>query len=111
LYQTDLKINYLDKLKSQTRWDNIPQEPDAFRLLCNQPVCSLSCANIRNGKLAITSIHGSERHSYILSKKDMAFLTAVFLSHLSKTELETFNKIFKSISDESNELILDFEEI
>lgn len=37
----------------------------------------------------------------------MAFLTAVFLSHLSKTELETFNTIFKSISDESNELILE----
>lgn len=102
-----MKTNYLDRLKIQTRWDSIPQELDAFRLLCNQPVCSLSCANIRNGRLAITSIHGNERHSYILTKKDMAFLTAVFLSHLSKTELETFNTIFKSISDESNELILE----
>lgn len=40
----------------------------------------------------------------------MAFLTAVFLAHLSKTELETFNSIFKSVSDESNELILPNEE-
>jgi len=69
----------------------------------------LSCANIRNGRLSITSIHGSERHSYALTKKDMAFLTAVFLSHLSKTELETFNRIFKSVSDESNELEIDIE--
>lgn len=105
-----MKTNYLDKLKIQTRWDDIPQEPNGFRLLCNQPVCSLSCANIRNGKLAITSIHGNERHSYILTKKDMAFLTAIFLTHLSKTELETFNTIFKSISDESNELVLNSEE-
>lgn len=94
-------------MKTQTRWDAIPQEADAFRLLCNQPVCSLSCANIRNGKLSITSIHGSERHSYVLTKKDMAFLTATFLAHLSKSELETFTKIFKSISDESNELDLE----
>lgn len=105
-----MRNNYLNRLKTQTRWDDIPQEPDAFRLLCNQPVCSLSCANIRNGKLAITSIHGNERHSYILTKKDMAFLTAVFLAHLSKTELETFNIILKSVSDESNELTLNSEE-
>jgi hypothetical protein len=92
--------NYTDKLKLQTRWDTILNEKDSYRLLCNHATCSLSCANIRKGKLSVTSTHGAERHSYILSKKDMAFLTAMFLDSLSEEELKTYCKAFNKISTE-----------
>lgn len=100
--------NYIDRLKLQTRWDSIFNENESYRLLCNHPTCSLSCANLKKGRLAVTSIHGTDRHSYMLSKKDMAFLTALFLDSLSKEELETFSKVFGKISDA---YVLNIEEI
>lgn len=89
---------FLDKFKLTTRWDSIPNYKNGYRLLCDQPSCSLSCANLRDGKFSVTSIHGEERHSYSLSKNDMAFATALFLNSLSKEELETFAKVFNKVS-------------
>lgn len=90
--------NYIDILQEKTRWDDIPKTNNDFRLLCNDPECSLSCANIRNGKLSVTSIHGDERHSQILTKNDMAFITLKFLESLNEEELRTFCHIFNKIS-------------
>lgn len=78
---------YLEVLKNQTRWANISEVPNAFRLLCSDPECSLSCANLRNGKISVTSMHGTDRHSYVLSKKDMAFVMCMFLNSLTEKEL------------------------
>lgn len=58
----------------------------------------MSCANIKNGKLHVTSIHGVDRHSQELSKNDMVFTTVVFLNSLSDIELEGFTKIFNTLS-------------
>lgn len=91
---------FLNKLKLATRWDTIPDEIKGFRLLCNDPECSLSCANLKQGKLSVTSIHGNERHSYLLSKKDMAFVTLCFLDSLSETDLESFCKMFDKVSSD-----------
>lgn len=92
--------DFLDKFKVQTRWAAIPNMENGYRLLCNHETCSLSCANLRNGRLSVTSVHGESRHSYVLSKKDMAFITTAFLDSLSKEELDTFTKIFNKISPE-----------
>lgn len=89
---------YIDKLKSQTRWNDIPSLPDGYRLLCSNPVCSLSCANLRNGKLSVTSLHGDERHSYIFTKRDMTFAVIEFLNSLDERELTTVLNIFNKIS-------------
>ncbi len=83
-----------------TRWDVIPNGENAYRLLCSHPTCSLSCANLKNGKLSTTSVHGIERHSYELSKNDMCFLTLMFLISLTKQELDIFLSIYNDISSE-----------
>lgn len=100
--------NFLDKFKLNTRWATIPDATSGYRLLCNHESCSLSCANLRDGKLSVTSVHGDYRHSYVLTKKDMAFLTTVFLNSLSKEDLETFTKIFNKTSPD---FVLAVEEI
>lgn len=91
---------YLDKLREKTRWDKIPDTTEGHRLLCSNNLCSLSCANIRDGRLAVTSIHGSDRHSYQFTKNDMAFAAILFLDSLSEKELEVFCNMFGKISDE-----------
>jgi len=90
-------MSFLDKLKKDTRWDNIPSIPDGYRLLCNNPTCSLSCANIRDGRLSVTSVHGEERHSKTLTKKEMAFITALFLNSLSEYDLIAFTHIYNNL--------------
>jgi hypothetical protein len=101
-------VDYKDTLKAKTRWDNIPEASDAYRLLCSAPICSLSCANLKNGKLSVTSVHGTERHSYAFTKNDMAFATISFLDSLTQAELEIFIKMFNKISPE---FVLNFEKI
>lgn len=101
-------MEFKDKLKSTTRWDNIPDSPENYRLLCSDPLCSLSCANLKNGKLAVTSVHGAARHSYMFTKADMAFTTLMFLNSLSDKELEVFVKMFNKIS---NEYVFNLEKI
>lgn len=90
--------DYLAKFRERTRWNPIPGTDHDFRLLCSNQVCSLSCANIRDGNLAVTSVHGSERHSQVLSKNDMAFLAILFLDTLSEKELNSFCNVFNKIS-------------
>jgi hypothetical protein len=92
--------DYIDVLRQKTRWDKIPGDDDGHRLLCSERVCSLSCANLRNGKISVTSVHGKERHSYLFTKNDMAFATLTFLDSLSEKELETFCSIFNKVSPE-----------
>lgn len=89
---------YLERFKSKTRWDNIPTLVDSYKLLCSGPECSLSCANIRGGRLSVTATHGNDRHSQVLSKNDMVFATMAFLNSLSREELEIFCKIFAKSS-------------
>lgn len=90
----------LEKIKDQTRWDTIPSMRNAYRLLCNHEVCSLSCANAKNGRLSITSVHGADRHSYTLTKKDMTFLTLMFLDSLNTQDLDILTKLFNKLSEE-----------
>ncbi len=90
----------IERLKILTRWDTIPNTVDGYRLLCNNSECSLSCANLKDGKLSITSVHGNERHSYTLTKRDMTFLGLLFLDSLEEKDLDVFSKLFNKISDE-----------
>lgn len=82
----------------KTRWNKISEDGDDYRLSCSHPTCSLSCANLKRGKISVTSVHGTERHSYELTKNDMALVSISFLNHLSEKELETFIKIFNKIA-------------
>lgn len=92
-------MSYFTNLKLKTRWDNIPQTVDGYKLLCTNPECSLSCANVKGGKLAVTSIHGTERHSQQLSKMDMAFMTLLFLNSLSEKDLNIFLVLFNKSNE------------
>jgi len=95
--------DFLTLLKDQTRWNDIAQSrDDGYRLLCNHAECSLSCANLRDGVLSLTSIHGKERHSYKLTKYDMAFASIMFLDSLTKEDLEDFAKMFNKVSSKYN---------
>jgi hypothetical protein len=92
--------DYLERLKELTRWNSIPNGSGGYRLLCSNPQCSLSCANLRGGRLSVTSMHGNERHSYLMSPTDMAFVTVEFLNSLSEKELQNFVNIFNKTSPE-----------
>lgn len=81
----------------KTRWRNIAPN-QGYRLACNHPTCSLSSANLKKGKISITSTHGDERHSYELTGPDMMFATVSFLNHLSELELQMFIDIFNDVS-------------
>lgn len=81
-------MSLIDNLK--TRWNKISSFGDDYRLSCSHPVCSLSCANLKKGRISVTSVHGIERHSYEFTRDDMAFATVKFLSSLSKKELRDF---------------------
>jgi hypothetical protein len=91
-------MNFLKNFN--TRWATIPSVEGGYRLLCSNLDCSLSCANLKNGKLSVTSVHGAERHSYELSKADMTFTTLMFLNSLNENELEIFVKIFNKMAPE-----------
>lgn len=78
-------MNFLKNFN--TRWAKITGEDGSYRLLCSNPTCSLSCANLKNGKISVTSVHGTERHSYELTKADMAFTSLMFLNSLTEDEL------------------------
>lgn len=89
----------MDLLKIfKTRWNKIPGTFDGYRLACNQPTCSLSCANLKNGKVSVTSIHGADRHSYEFSKSEMAVATIFFLNNLSEKELQTIVNVYNKIA-------------
>lgn len=89
----------LDKIAQKTQWSKIDKQ-DRFRLRCGNDSCSLSCANIANGRLSLTSVHGNERHTYQLTSKDMLFLTLDYLKYLNSKDLETFIKLFNKVSDD-----------
>ncbi len=91
---------YLERLKTQTRWNDIPGTENGYRLLCSDPVCSLSCANLRNGRLSVTSIHGQVRHSYLFTKKDMVFTIMKFMETLTSEELSTIANVFNKVSQD-----------
>lgn len=92
--------DYLNRLKEKTRWDSFPEVPDSYRLLCSDKLCSLSCANLRHGRISVTSVHGSDRHSYVFTKNDMAFAAIAFLNELSEEELKAFCNGFNKVSSE-----------
>lgn len=94
-------MSVIDKIQSRTRWTDIPDIGGGYRLACSNPICSLSCANLRNGRILTTSIHGDERHSYIFTKNDMAFAAIQFLNELSEKELHNFCNIFNKVSQEN----------
>jgi hypothetical protein len=95
-------MSYLNNLKLRTRWENIPQALGDYKLLCANEECSLSCSNLKGGKLSVTSIHGTDRHSQQLSKLDMAFLAIVFLNSLSEKDLAMFLLYFNKVSENFN---------
>lgn len=101
-------MDFFDKIKSKTRWNTIPGTEGSFRLSCSDESCSLSCANLRNGKLSTTSMHGNERHSYTLSKNDMAFATLMFLRELSTDELIRFCNMFNNSNTTNILTVKDF---
>lgn len=101
-------MDFLSRLKEKTRWDNIPQSDTGFRLLCSDPECSLSCANLKNGRISVTSTHGTERHSYSMGKSDMIFATLFFLDSLAEADIEKFCKLFNKLSPAG---ILNYEKI
>lgn len=84
-------------LNQKTRWRDLKH---GHRLLCNNEDCSLSCANILNGRLSVTSIHGTERHTYQLEEDDMLFLILEFLSSLAEDKLIYFCKLFNKKSED-----------
>lgn len=90
----------IEKIKERTRWDRIPNRENAYRLLCDHPDCSLSCANLKDGRLLVTSVHGEDRHSYQFRKNDMFFATLLFLDSLSEKELEIFFHTFNKLSED-----------
>lgn len=100
--------DYLEHFRKQTRWSEILGSEDAFRLLCADSDCSLSCANLKNGKISVTSMHGATRHSYELSKRDMAFAMFIFLNSLTEKEASNFCKAFNKVSPR---LILELEHL
>lgn len=101
-------LDFLTRLKEKTRWDSIPQSDTGFRLLCSDPSCSLSCANLKNGRFSVTATHGTERHSYTLSKNEMVFISLLFLDSLEDEDMEKFCKLFSKLSAEG---ILTYEKI
>lgn len=68
------------------RWVQI--EKNRYRLLCSGDSCSLSLANLLNGKIHITTIHGSHRHSYTFDDYDMQFIILQYLSSLDDEKRE-----------------------
>lgn len=89
----------LEKIAEKTQWSKIDKQ-DRFRLRCVNESCSLSCANMINGRLSLTSIHNNERHTHLLSSKDMLFLTLDYLNTLSKKDLNSFIRLFNKVSDD-----------
>ena len=77
-----------------TRWDRVDTTEERYRLRCNSEDCSMSCANVSNGKLSITSVHGGERHTSMLSNRDMLFVTLQYLNSLSSKDLDSFCNLF-----------------
>lgn len=96
----------LEVLRSKTRWNRIQGTEDDYRLSCSDPLCSLSCANLRNGRISVTSTHGDERHSYLMSKSDMTFALINFLDSLSEKDLHTVTNLFNKISKDK---VINFE--
>lgn len=81
-----------------TRWKYIGSD-QGYRLACSHPVCSLSCANLKKGKISITSVHGTERHSYELTKADMYFAFIKLIEGLNDKEQENFVNIVNKCLD------------
>lgn len=80
-----------------SKWTNIDDNYTKYRLLCNSENCSLSICNILKGKLHISTIHGTERHSYTFTNQDMLFMFSEFIKSLSpkdKQELLNFYRSF-----------------
>ncbi len=77
-------------------WANINDNNNRFRLLCNNPTCSLSVANLIDGILHITTVHGSNRHSMLLSHEDMRFIVSQYLNSLSETDRRNLLNFFES---------------
>lgn len=69
-----------------------------FRLICNNPSCNLSIANLLSGKLHITTMHGRERHSYTLSERDMLFIVSQYLNSVSQEDRNKLLEFFKNFN-------------
>lgn len=89
----------LDKISQKTNWTKVDNQ-NRFRLRCSGEECSLSCANIASGRLSITSTHGNERHTNLLTKKDMLFVTLMYLNSLEKNDLDYVIRLFNKVSDD-----------
>ncbi len=79
-----------------SKWAQIENSNDRFRLLCSNSTCSLSIANLLNGMLSISTIHGSARHSTLLSDEDMKFIVSQYLNNLSIDEREKMLEFFEN---------------
>lgn len=71
--------------QEKNNWKNI--ENNRFRLLCNKDSCTRSIANLLDGRLHISTIHGEDRHTVTLTTNDMFFITSQFLSTLDQQSL------------------------
>lgn len=78
------------------KWAQINESTNRFRLLCNANSCSLSLANVVNGMLSISTVHGTERHSSLLSHEDMLFIVSQYLNSLSSKDRENILQFFHS---------------
>lgn len=78
------------------KWEQIQNQNDRFRLLCEKPDCSTSILNISKGIISISSIHNGFRHTTQFSPQDMLFIVSQYLNSLSKEDRERLLEFFKS---------------
>lgn len=69
-----------------SKWANIEEKTNSFRLLCSHDDCSLSICNLLNGRLHVTTLHGNNRHSLTFDNRDMLFIVSQFIKSLKKED-------------------------
>lgn len=77
-------------------WKQIENQKNRFKLVCNHNECILSILNMINGMISISSVHKNQRHTTILSQKDMLFVVSQYLNSLSDIDRNKLLEFFKN---------------
>lgn len=83
------------------KWVKIQDNENRYRLLCSGETCSLSLANLFEGRLHVSNIHGKDRHSYTLNHREMLFVINEYFNSLSEKERETVLELLKNNLDKN----------
>lgn len=78
------------------KWEQINNQNNRFKLVCNHAECPLSVMNITNGMISISSIHEGSRHSLVLKNEDMLFVVSQYLNNMNKEDREKILTFFQS---------------